>query len=184
MNNTFTNKRRRGRPAAITNVDQVTEIEESINDFHAEDSEVLTLQQRAINSIENLGEVPAGCEKWAIAYKQAGSLLMHQYEMGNGTYQLLDLFDWLMMRGKILFGEVPKVGDIIFLESNGFMYGGKIVKTVLEINRIIPVPSSMPVWMIDSFKRNTRGMQKEFEITAYDHESVINKWYAIARIDK
>lgn len=183
MNNTYTNKRKRGRPVAVTNIES-EEVNESITDVLAEGSEELTLQQRAINSIENLGEVPTGCERWAMAYKQAGSILMHQYEMSKGTYQLLDLFDWLMMRGKILFGEVPRVGDIIFLESNGFMYGGKIVKTILEINRIIPIPSSMPVWMIDSFKRNTRGMQKEFEITAYEHEPVITKWYAIARIDK
>lgn len=187
MSNTYTTKRRRGRPAAaaVTSVDvDEVEVSESINDMIVDNAELLTLQQRAINIIKNLGDIPAGIERWAMAYKNAGSVLMHQYEMSKGTYQLLDLFDWLMMRGKILFGEIPSIGDIIFLESNGFMYGGKIVKTVLEINRIIPVPSSMPVWMIDSFKRNTRGMQKEFEITAYEHEPVITKWYAIARIDK
>ena len=183
MSNTYTTKRRRGRPVAVTNID-AEEVNESITDVLVDDSEVLSLQQRAINSIENLADVPSGCERWAMAYKQAGSVLMHQYDMDNGTYQLLHLFDWLMMRGKILFGEVPSVGDIIFLEANGFMYGGKIVKTVLEINRIVPTPSSLPVWMIETFKRNTRGMQKEFEITAYEHEPVITTWYAIARIDK
>lgn len=183
MSNTYTTKRKRGRPVTVTNIDS-EEVNESITDVLVDDAEVLTLQQRAINSIENLGDVPSGCERWAMAYKQAGSVLMHQYDMDNGTYQLLHLFDWLMMRGKILFGEVPSVGDIIFLEANGFMYGGKIVKTILEINRIVPTPAKMPVWMIDSFVRNTRGMQKEFEITAYEHEPVITTWYAIARIDK
>lgn len=187
MSNTYTTKRRRGRPAAaaVTSVDvDEVEVSESINDAIVGDPEHLTLQQRAINIIKNLGDIPAGIERWAIAYKNAGSVLMHQYEMGKGTYQLIDLFDWLMMRGKILFGEVPKIGDIIFLEANGFMCGGKIVESILEINRIVPIPSSLPVWMIDSFKKNTRGMEKEFEITAYEHEPVIKKWYAIARIDK
>lgn len=185
MSNTYTTKRRRGRPAAVADVGvEDVEISEGINDVNVDDAELLTLQQRAINIIKNLGDIPAGIERWAMAYKNAGSVLMHQYEMGKGTYQLIDLFDWLMMRGKILFGEVPKIGDIIFLEANGFMYGGKIVESILEINRIVPIPSSLPVWMIDSFKKNTRGMEKEFEITAYEHEPVIKKWYAIARIDK
>lgn len=185
MSNTYTTKRRRGRPAAVADVGvEDVEISEGINDVIVDNAELLTLQQRAINIIKNLGDIPAGIERWAMAYKNAGSVLMHQYEMGKGTYQLIDLFDWLMMRGKILFGEVPKIGDIIFLEANGFMYGGKIVESILEINRIVPIPSSLPSWMIDSFKKNTRGMEKEFEITAYEHEPVIKKWYAIARIDK
>lgn len=190
MSNTYTNKRRRGRPPTVV-------VEQSDDDClidmglastdtttTSEPEHDLTLQDRAIKRLSCMVETPQGCERWAMAYKQAGSILMHQYEMSKGTYQLLDLFDWLMMRGKILFGEIPSIGDIIFLEANGFMYGGKIVESILEINRIVPIPSSLPVWMIDSFKKNTRGMEKEFEITAYEHEPVIKKWYAIARIDK
>ena len=77
MNNTYTNKRKRGRPVTVTNI-EAEEVNESITDVLVDDSEVLTLQQRAINSIENLGDVPSGCERWAMAYKQAGSVLMHQ----------------------------------------------------------------------------------------------------------
>lgn len=190
MSNTYTNKRRRGRPPTVV-------VEQSDDDCFidmglasidttttSEPEHNLTLQDRAIKSLSCMVETPQGCERWAIAYKQAGSILMYQYELDNGTYQLVDLFDWLLSRGKILFGEIPKIGDIIFLQSNGYMYSGKIVKTILEVNLVVTTPPDLPVWMIDSYVENTRGMHKKFEVTAYDHDSIITQWYAIARIDK
>ena len=62
MSNTYTTKRKRGRPVTVTNIDS-EEVNESITDVLVDDSEVLTLQQRAINSIENLGDGPSGHKK-------------------------------------------------------------------------------------------------------------------------
>ena len=146
-------------------------------------TESISLQDRAIQEFLKLSEDTAPIEKWAVAYKNAGSILMHQYDLTKGNYTLLDLFNFFLSRSKIHFGEEPIKGDIIFLESNGFMVSGKIVESV-HCTTNQHIPSSIPVWMIDQYKRTTRGISKQYSIKALGYRDVITSWYAIARIDQ
>lgn len=146
-------------------------------------TESISLQDRAIQEFLKLSEDTSPIEKWALAYKNAGSILMHQYGLEKGNYTLLDLFNFFLARSKIHFGEEPIKGDIIFLESNGFMVSGKIVESV-HCTTNQHIPSSIPVWMIDQYKRTTRGISKQYSIKALGYRDVITSWYAIARIDQ
>lgn len=181
MSAPFTNDKRRGRPPkSIAEPPAIAErVDASF--VQGELPDLKKMSDIAIHKIAGHIDIAPGGQKWAIAYRDAGSILMHRYAMTGLDYSLLNLFGWLLSSSAIHFGEPPKRGDIVFLEANGYMYDAAIVESV---DLVIEQQSfdNVPVWMQDVYRSNTRGQKKQYRIKIIGSDEIITSWYAIARM--